>query len=455
MKRLSPMTRRKIQPFVLVALLSALLIGCDAAPERVTAPEAVRVRTQRATVETITPTYTGFGSITFIRKADIYPMTEGIVRELAAEESDRVRVGRRLASIDDTQLRISLSQAQADLASAEAELALTIAQLDEGELEIEARLVAVEGAQLDLVERLRDLERSVDEYTDAQRLFSAGGISQSQLDEAEDQLLTNRASVTRARNELALQSIGLRDGDILAAGLTIPSDPQSRRDILIELGTATLRAQVAVARTQVARSRLEIDRVETLLEDTIITSPIDGIVGARYVELGELVTTENPVFTIFDSSRVYADINVSEEDIGQLANGQSGTVKVPALGMEFVGEVARVAPLLTPGTRSGRVRVLIPNPDRRLTPGMFVEVEVETGQPQEMVLVPSDAVFETSDGTSALYVVRSDRLFQIEVEVGPTVDEGTAIRSGLDRGESVVASPNDLLRDGLLVEVIE
>ncbi len=445
---------RRARAFAALAL-SPLLSGCGGDPEPPVAATVPVVRTVAVRTETFTPLFESFGSISFLHKADIRPMAEGEIVTLLAEEADQVSRERPLARLDDAQLQIRLLQAHADLDSAEASLTLARGQLAEGERQIEARLLAVENARLDLSERERSVGRLQSDYQDTLRLYEAGGVPEDDLEEAENRLVTAQVALERAKNELALRLIGLRDVDMRRARIVPPVDPAARSAALVELNTATLRAQVEVAQAAVSVAEAEVIRVEQLIEEMVIRSPISGVVASRYVEVGERATPEAPLFTVIDASRVYADVQVSETELGTLSPGQSARVVVDSIGIEQVGEIVRISPILSAQTRSGRVRILIPEPDARLRPGMFATVRVETGEPRSVLAIDDSAIVELDDGTTVVFVVENGVVFQTPIESTHMGNGRAAINGGLSRGERVVAVPHSALRDGMRVEAVQ
>ena len=405
--------------------------------------------------ERYTPQHKAFGSIAFLRKADVHPSTEGVVVAVFAEESDFVRSGALLARIDDTQLQISLDRARADLDSTRSQLNLANERLEEGMRQVEARFISMTSAVMERGERERALERAERDLEDKIRLFDAGGVTEDDVEDARDRMLSARAGVMRAENDLALQQIGFRDSDIVAAGYEVPELEEDRIAVLKELNTSTLRAQVEVAVSQVGSAETEVRRIQRLIAETRVEAPIGGIIGVRHSELGERITPDEPLFTIIDASQVYADIEVSENDLGHLAVGQAAEVSVPALGATIPGRVARIAPILAPTTRSGRVRVLIPEPDGRLRPGMFAEVAIETAEDEDAMFVPTSTVVQNDGGVSAVYVLRGERIFRADVALGDTVEHRTSVDGAVEAGDMIVLNPSSSLRDGTEVEVVQ
>ena len=436
-----------------VSVLIAMLLGCIASDEELLPISIPIVRVITPVQTEYTPHLESFGTISFLRKADVRPETEGEIVALIAEESDTVVQNGSLARLDTSQLEIRLQQVQADVDSATSSLNLAREQLAEGRRQVEARLISADNAQLDVTTRQRAYEKAEENYNDSQQLYDAGGLSAGDLDEAEDRWINAEIALERAKNELALQMIGLRDKDLINVGATNYNDPQSRIEALIELNTATLRAQVDVAEAAVQHARAEETRVLQLIESSTVRAPIAGIVASRYQELGERASPDQPLFTVIDASQVYADLQISETELGRISVGRPATVVVESLASVLQGTVARISPVLSSETRSGRVRILLPAPDQRLRPGMFATVKIQTGNTQNVLALPISTITEAEDGSRYVYTVESGIAFRTPIDVGPLDNEHMAVLQGISPTNTVVVTPSDTLRDGMRVEV--
>src|SRR6266487_4604844 len=124
-----------------------------------------------------------------------------------------------------------------------------------------------------------------------------------------------------------------------------------------------------------------------------LTSPIEGIVVERNATIGATVGTDANLFKIIDISRVWIDGNVFEKDLERVKFGQEVKVAVTAFpGSSFSGKVILVSSVVDPETRSVKVRTEVANPDGRLKPDMFANVEIITEADSSAISVPQSAV---------------------------------------------------------------
>jgi len=215
------------------------------------------------------------------------------------------------------------------------------------------------------------------------------------------------------------------------------------------------RAQVAEAEAayRQARARLEearvaLRRAESVLADSTITAPVDGVIGRRMVERGQAVTPSTPLFRLIDVDPAVIVVPVIERDLHRIRTGIPVTVRTEALpGAVFSGRVAAVSPMLSPTTRTAEVRVEVPNADGRLRPGMFAHVEILLARRENALAVPIDALLERPAGP-AVFVIQDGTARERLVRPGITDGARVEIVGGLTAGETVAVAGHRTLRDG-------
>ena len=163
-------------------------------------------------------------------------------------------------------------------------------------------------------------------------------------------------------------------------------------------------AQLDLARAQHAQARARLDELRINLANTVISSPVDGFVGKRYLDAGAAVSPNAPVASIVDIRTVRMVANVVEKDVKTLNTGMEAQVEVDAFpGEKFVGRVSRVAPVFDPQTRTAEMEIEIPNQGYRLKPGMYARVQLTLDRRPNALTLPRAAVVEL-DGKSGVFV---------------------------------------------------
>lgn len=219
---------------------------------------------------------------------------------------------------------------------------------------------------------------------------------------------------------------------------------------LLQIGAGTqqavdqLKAQLDAAKSQ----------YDNLLENTVLRSPITGVVTARNYDPGDM-TGSLPVLTVGQLAPVVkVMINVSENDLATLRQGQPVDVTFDAyLGETFSGKVQRIYPTVDTATRTFEVEVRIANATEKLKPGMFARVSIDLGTQQNVVVPDRAVVKQTGSGNKYVYVLNGNTVSYKRVELGQRLDNAYELLSGIEDGDTVVITGQTRLADGVKVEV--
>lgn len=224
-------------------------------------------------------------------------------------------------------------------------------------------------------------------------------------------------------------------------------------------------AQLDLARAQFEQSKARLDELRINLSNTVISSPVDGFVGKRYLDPGASVSPNAPVASIVAIQIVRMVANVIEKDVKRLHVGMTAQVEVDAFpGEKFSGKIARVAPVFDPQTRTAEMEIEVPNPGFRLKPGMYARVDLTVDHRDNALTVPTNAVV-AFEGKTGVFVAGAapqqasnppaqpggtqnlTAKFQ-PVDTGLRDGEQVEITSGLDDGVRVITTGATALRDG-------
>lgn len=182
-----------------------------------------------------------------------------------------------------------------------------------------------------------------------------------------------------------------------------------------------------------------------------LATPIAGIVVTRAANIGKLVGVEETLFEVVDTSTMWAEIDVPEDQLVAIAVDQPVVVTVDGLGdRQFRGVISYVSPQIDPKTRTARARAALPNGDGVLRANMFARARIVINGGAATVTVPSRAVQRIADD-SAVFVRISDRVFEMRrVELGADDGATVEVTKGLHGGEDVVAQGAFLLKSEML-----
>lgn len=221
---------------------------------------------------------------------------------------------------------------------------------------------------------------------------------------------------------------------------------------LLEIGAGTqqtvdqLKAQLDASKTQ----------YNNILENTVLRSPITGVVTARNYDPGDM-TGQLPVLTVGQlTPEVKVLINVNENDLGSVKAGQPVDVTFDAYPADtFHGKVVRIYPTVDAATRTFTSEVRISNPGEKIKPGMFARVTINLGAQQNVVVPDRAVVKQTGSGNKYVYVLRGNRVDFKQVKLGQRLDNTYELLDGIADGDTVVITGQSRLADGVEVEVLQ
>ena len=387
----------------LVLLSAAFAAGCgrakgaspsDAKPAN---PAAVPVAVTAAVEQPITRFIRVTGTLAAQEQADVAAETQGRIVATPVERGTRVDEGGDL-------IRIAPAEASAQAAEAEANAA-----------QIESRLALGESGTFDL-ERVPEvanakatLTLSQGDYDRAKMLFDKKLLAQADFDKSSAQLEVSRRQYDIARNSATQQYQSL-----LAA-----------------------RARVSLARKALA--------------DTVVRAPFAGVVGERFVSVGDYVTRGTKVVSVLRINPLRLQLTVPQQFSIEVGVGRAVSLEVDtAPGRTYTGQVRYVSPALQADSRTLIVEAVVANADGTLKPGSFATAKIEQATSTPGILAPAAAV-RTVSGTSRVFVVAGGRAEERLVTVGQGLRDFIEITSGLKAGEQVATTNLTQLVDGVAV----
>ena len=190
-------------------------------------------------------------------------------------------------------------------------------------------------------------------------------------------------------------------------------------------------------------------------ENTILRSPVSGVVTARNYDRGDMYAMSQPIYTVQQITPVKILVAISETDYTRVKKGDKVSLTADALpGKTFVGTVHRLYPVMDAATHTFNVEVIVPNTNRELRPGMYARVTVNFGD-SISITVPDSAVSKMQGaGTRTVFVIDDENKAVMKVvTLGRHFDGRFEVLSGLEEGERVVVKGNSSLKAGQTVEI--
>lgn len=423
MKTGDSIKRWKLGAVMMASLLAGWIpAGCDkpkAAAQQHGTPEVavVEVKTQRVVLTTELP-----GRTSAYLVAEIRPQVSGLIQERLFEEGSDVQAGQPLYQIDPAPFQAAFDNAQANLAA-------TRKSADRARAALEASQAGVSRQKATLALAWANRQRY-------EKLFADKAVSTIQRDQA----------VTE--HEVA-------EASLRAAEAQVKSDRQA--------------IAFADAAIQQAEAALEMARIN--LGYTKITAPITGRIGRSNVTVGALVTAlqPTPLATIQQLDPIYVDVTQSTADLlrlkkhleeGRLDRNETSRNQVQLLledGTQYPleGTLQFLDVTVDPTTGSVILRVVFPNPDAVLLPGMFVRAVIQEGVQEQAILIPQQTVSRDPKGNPTVLLVDAEnKVQQRKITLDRAIGDTWLVASGLAPGDRLIAEGTQKVRPGDTVKVV-
>lgn len=263
--------------------------------------------------------------------------------------------------------------------------------------------------------------------------------SQIQLNQQRSTAAATRAQLAQAENQLE-RTLRLAD-----SGLTPSATVESEK------------ASIEALKANLSALEAQVEAAELVIRNATVTAPFDGIVAARSIEPGQLITSGAALFNLVDLSMMEMTAYVPVSASPKLSPGQGVTLTVEGLpGQSFAATVEGVSPVAAQGTRTVPVLISVPNPGGQLRGGMFASGRITIEEASAALAVPEAAVRQDAEGRYLLKIVDGALVRQpVEIARNWTSSRMTQVSSGLAMGETYVSGQLDDLAAGMRVTVVE
>jgi RND family efflux transporter MFP subunit len=336
------------------------------------------------------------GDLQALIESPIFARADGYLVKRNVDIGDRVKNGQVMAEIETPELDQQLAQAQATLSNSRSALA-----------ELQADLVLAE-ANLKLAEKT---------YQRWLNLEKKGVVSHQDADERSANLDVQRAQVTAAH------------------------------------------AKIVSANDFVAANEASLHRLEQMKLFSKVTAPFDGLITARNVDVGTLINYGNggskqEMFRVADIGTMRVFVNIPQAYAGSVEVDQKAELRVQELpGQVFSTVVKRFTHEVDAASRSMLAILVVPNPRGILLPGMYAQVRFTEARTAPALLIPSDALILSPQGTRVATVDAAGKVRFRDIQVGADSGSQVEVMAGLSEGDRIILNPTDAIRDGVAVDV--
>ena len=387
---------------------------------------------------------------------------------LAASTLERTERLYKLGTPDVTSAQSNVDQAKARVEFTKTALERVKEQAQIGgftEKPVEDAQTAVVAARSDLAQAQADQGQAQRDRDRKAKLVEIGVAAKSDLEAVENALDKSHVTVKADQEKLALVQTALErerkafKTNLYADQATRSAQSDARQaqlqqeaaETALRLAKTTVLRDLLQARSDYQAAKADAEnarRVLTMLGQpgadgaVKVLAPLSGVVTERNVSPGQIVDqsqmTPWQMFTLSNTTTVWAEADVYEKDIGTIHPGQKLQIAVAALpNREFTGTVRHIAPALDQKTRAVKVRAEIANADGLLKDGMYADIRIRAEGGKSVLVVPLSAVLRDGD-SDFVYVKQNDKYARRQVTLGPQRDGKTVVEKGVAAGDLVV-----------------
>jgi len=311
-------------------------------------------------------------------------------------------------------------------------------------------------------------------YVDIGDLVKEGQLlAEIEAPEMEQQVQQAKAGVDQTKSALEQAEANLRQGKtntdmarltwerynaLIAKGAVARQDVDTYKaqyDASAE-NMQSLDKAVNVAKNNISVAQANLGRLAEMQSYLKVRAPFAGVITLRNVDTGALVADgATLLFRIAQTDRLRTYVNVPQADSTSIRVGQTAELKIPDLPLKtFKGTVTRTANALDPATRTLLAEVQVPNEGGLLLPGMYSEVNFTTPRMEPPMMIRADALVVRADGAHVAVVGDDDVVHFQTVQVGRDYGDQLEILGGLAKGQRVVVSPGDVVRENAKVRPV-
>lgn len=206
-----------------------------------------------------------------------------------------------------------------------------------------------------------------------------------------------------------------------------------------------------LSKSDLQSAKAAVDSARIRLEKTSIRAPFDGIAGLRSFSVGDYAETGQSLTTVVSIDPLKIEFSVPEKDYGAVSAGQKIRFSVDAWPNEaFEGKIYAVAPRIDPATRNFSVKAEIPNPKRKLRPGMYARIDIATSTKKDVLMVPEEALIPSGSDTF-VFAVEDGKAAMRKITPGLRRDGAVEALDGLSPGAEIITAGAMRVRDGMPV----
>ena len=299
-------------------------------------------------------------------------------------------------------------------------------------------------------------------YTATVEPENINNISSSTPNRIKEILVDEGFNVAKGQTVAILDDVNTTSYEIQVANakanLATVQQDYDRAVKLLEIGGGTqqavdqMRLQLTNAENNLAAAERSLKNIK---ENTILVSPISGVVTARNYDPGDM-TGALPIITVAQVNPVKIVINVPESELSKVSKGMPAHITFDTYGDEvFEGVITMVSPTVDTNSRTFGVEIGLQNKENRILPGMFGRVKLDLGSANHVVVPDRAVVKQPGSANQYVYVYHNGTVSYNRVELGQRLGNSYELLSGVEPGDTVIVTGQTKLADGMRVDIAQ
>ncbi|RCW60215.1 MULTISPECIES: efflux RND transporter periplasmic adaptor subunit [Halanaerobium] len=381
----------------------------------------------------------------------------------------------------------SYDQAQASLEGAKSNLEL-MKEIYEDKISLKQQLTSAESQLANAEQQLAsarerynqaeiNFEQAEREYERMQYLYEEKVITEKQFEGAESQYKNAKSSLNTAQIGLEQAKIGYNTAQqsYKLTEQTFNNPTQLKQQLenarsqvksaqaglavaeanLEQVKKGATQEQLNASLAQVKQAEAGLEQAKLSLENSIVKSPIKGVVSAVRTEAGEIISPGQPIVTVIDIDQLYLEVSVTAATMSRLQEGDQVRIIPEAIkNEELTAKIDTISPEADPASKNFPVKMLVDNSAHQIKPGMFADAVFSVQSAENTLVVPISTIVGFDSTEPHVYIVEDNKAVKKAVKIGIVSDNLVELVSGVEENDQIILKGQNRLSDGEEVEVI-
>jgi multidrug efflux pump subunit AcrA (membrane-fusion protein) len=406
---------KNVKKIVIYAVIIAVVIGGvvvarvklsanakSKTTQTVASKTSVEVQTAKTTEKNTGDTYKA--TLEAYQQGTVTSKISAKIVSIAVHDGQYVNAGDTIATLDDQDIQNEIKSAQASIAVNEKQEQASEQSLNSAQVAMESLKINVDDAQKN--------------YDREKTLYDSKAVSETDLEAVEKTLNTAKAAYDSGNANIQ-----------------------------------TAQANIETAKANMQAQQVTLEKYQSDLANTVIKAPISGVISGKNMNVGQMAATGTVLATVNDISSVYATIQVPQEKISSVKEGQAATLAVDGNDQTYNGTVQTIDEAADATSRVFNVKVKIDNSDKSLLPGIYGKVTLVSDQTTDVITVPVNALVG-NEGDYYVFINDNGTAKKTKVTIGDTDSNNVEITSGVKDGDQIITSNTSTLQDGDEVDAV-